>query len=152
MPIITEDTVKRDSGDGTLGAYEALLFSDSGGLSQFGAFVEILAPGARSSHNHWHESEDEMVYMLEGTATLIEGTQEQELHAGAAAVFPAGQETGHCLENRSDAPVRYLVIGTRAPRDRVHYPTEDRVLHVERSTDERRWSHENGAPADPLPK
>jgi uncharacterized cupin superfamily protein len=152
MPIITEDTVTRESGDGVLGAFEALLFSDSGGLTQFGARVEILGPGARSSHSHWHESEDEMIYVLEGTVTLIEGGTEHDLPAGAAATFLAGVATGHNLENRSDAPVRYMVVGNRAPRDRVHYPDEDRVQHVERSTDERRWSHENGAPAEALPK
>jgi uncharacterized cupin superfamily protein len=152
MPIITEDTVKRDSGDGALGPFEALLFSDTGGLTQFGAFVETLAPGARSSYLHWHESEDELVYVLEGTATLIEGGTEQTLPKGAAATFAAGEASGHCLENRTDAPLSYFVVGTRAPRDRVHYPAKDRVLHVERGTNERRWSHENGAPAEPLPK
>lgn len=152
MPIITEDTVERRTGDGALGAYEMLLFSDSGGLTQFGAKVEILAPGAKSAYQHWHESEDEMVYVLEGTVTLVEGSGETEMRAGQAATFPAGRDTAHAFENRSDAPVRILVMGTRAPRDRVHYPGEDRVLHVERRLDERRWTHENGAPADPLPK
>jgi len=152
MPIISEETVKREATDGALGACEALLFSDTGGLTQFSARVEILAPGARSSYKHWHESEDEMIYVLEGDATLIEGEREEDLTAGAAATFPAGMDQGHCLENRSDRMVRYLVVGTRAPRDRVHYPGEDRVRHVERTTGDMRWSHENGAPADPLPK
>ena len=151
MPIITEDTVQRRSGDGALGAHESLLFSDTGALTQFGAVVEILSPGARSSYPHWHESEDEMVYVLDGTLTLIEGDCENEVPAGAAAAFPAGTETEHCLENRGDSPARLLVIGTRAPRDRVHYPTEDRVLHIERRSDEHRWTRLNGAPADPLP-
>ena len=151
MPIITQDEVRRTAGDDALGAFEALLFSDSGGLTQFGAFVEILSPGAASSHAHWHEEEDEMVYMLDGEVTLIEGETEHALTAGDAATFAAGAPVGHRLENRSDAPARYLVIGTRAPRDRVHYPGQDRVQHVERKTDERRWSNESGAPADPLP-
>ncbi|ETA50127.1 cupin domain-containing protein [Ponticoccus alexandrii] len=153
MPKHQPDSVRRESGDGVLGAYEALLFSDSGGLTQFGAFVEILAPGARSSHVHWHEDEDEMVYMLEGSVVLVEGEDEVPLEVGEAATFPAGQALGHRLENRSDSPARYLVIGTRAPRDRVHYPGEDRVLHVERSGGgARRWTTESGAPAEPLPK
>lgn len=153
MPKHQPDTVRRETGEGELGGFEALLFSDSGGLTQFGAFVEILAPGARSSHLHWHEDEDEMVYMLEGEVVLIEGDTEEPLAAGEAATFPAGQPVGHRMENRSDSPARYLVIGTRAPRDRVHYPGKDRVLHVERSGGgARRWSTESGAPADPLPK
>lgn len=151
MPIITEDTVRRTSGDGALGAYESLLYSDSGNLTQFGVLVEILSPGARSSYPHWHEGEDEMVYVLEGTVTLIEGDSEEVLSTGAAAVFQAGVEVPHSFVNRSDAPVRLLVVGTRAPRDRVHYPGEDRIQHIERSgEEERRWSHLNGAPAEPL--
>lgn len=153
MPKHQPDTVKRETGEGALGGFEALLFSDSGGLTQFGAFVETLAPGARSSHAHWHEDEDEMIYMLDGAVVLIEDGAETSLAAGEAATFPAGQPVAHALENRSDSPARYLVIGTRAPRDRVHFPTEDRVLHVERSGGgARRWSTESGAPADPLPK
>lgn len=153
MPRITEDDVQRESGEGPLGPFEALLFSDSGGLTQFGAFVEILQPGASSSHPHWHEEEDEMVYMLEGEATLVEGEDTAPLLPGMAATFAAGAQDGHRLENRSDSPVRYLVIGTRKPRDRVHYPTQGgRVLHFDRTTGDRRWTWANGAPADQLPK
>lgn len=152
MPVHSEDDVQRETGDGTLGAFEALRFSDSGGLTQFGAAVEILAPGASSSHAHWHAEEDEMIYMLDGEAVLLEGERETPMTPGMAATFAAGVEIGHRLENRSDAPVRYLVIGTRALRDRVHYPGHDRVLHVDRAHDERRWSSENGAPAEALPK
>ncbi|WP_421906920.1 cupin domain-containing protein [Mameliella sp.] len=151
MPIITEDSVQRKTGDGALGSFEALLFSDSGGLTQFGALVEILAPGAASSYAHWHEAEDEMIYVLDGTVTLVEGDSEQEMNAGTAATFAAGVETAHRLENRGDAPARILVIGTRATRDRVHYPGHDRVQLIERSHgEERRWTRANGAPADPL--
>ena len=153
MTVITEEDVQRDSGDGPLGAFEALLFSDTGGLTQFGAFVEILQPGAASAHPHWHEEEDEMVYMLEGEATLVEGDTTAPFLPGMAATFASGTPTGHRVENRSDTPVRYLVIGTRKPRDRVHYPTQgDRVLHFDRSTGDARWAWANGAPADPIPK
>ena len=47
MPIITSDTVQKDSGDGIddpCGPYAAELYSDTGGLTQFRAFVEILPP------------------------------------------------------------------------------------------------------------
>lgn len=48
------------------------LLSDPGGLTQFGAVIEILPPGAKSSFRHWHEAEDEMVVMLEGAVVLVE--------------------------------------------------------------------------------
>jgi len=147
MPKITEATVKRDSGDGVCGPFEALLFSDTGGLTQFGAFVEILPPGSRSSVKHWHAQEDEMVFVLAGTVTLIEGDGNTTLSAGDAATFKAGHAVGHCLENRSDAPVRYLVIGTRAAHDTVTYPDHARVLQFDRVKERRTWTDPDGRPA-----
>lgn len=122
---------KRDTGSAeavaALGPFEALLYSDTGGLSQFGAFVEILHPGSKSSDRHWHAQEDEFLYMLEGTATLIEDDGEHELVPGDACCWPAGVAIGHQVVNRSDAPCRYLIVGTRAPSDRVEYSDIDKI-------------------------
>ncbi len=150
MPIFTPDTVKTDEDDGVgnpCGPYNAQLFSDAGGLTQFGAFVEILPPGSSSSIKHWHTSEDEMIYVLEGEVTLHEGDASTVLHPGDAATFKAGDPVGHCLENRSDAEIRYLVIGTRSSGDVVTYPDHDRVLRSERATQTSRWTDHAGNPA-----
>ena len=150
MPIFTADTVKTDADDGAdnpCGPYRALLFSDSGGLTQFGAFVEILPPGSSSSVKHWHAHEDEMVYVLVGDVTLHEGDSQTLMRPGDAATFKAGDPAGHCLENRSEAEVRYLVIGTRSDGDVVTYPDHDRILHWNRATQSRHWTDHAGAPA-----
>lgn len=110
-----------------LGDFSALLYSDSGGLSQFGAFTETLQPGARSSDRHWHENEDEFLYMLEGQATLIEDDGPREMRPGDVAVWAKGVANGHHIVNRSDAPCSYLIIGTRAAWDRVHYSDIDKL-------------------------
>ncbi|EIE49735.1 hypothetical protein C357_16943 [Citreicella sp. 357] len=104
------------------------MFSDSGGLTQSGAFVETLPPGSSSALKHWHAAEDEMVYMLEGTATVVEGDDTFPLVPGEAATFKAGTPAGHCIVNHGETPIRYLVIGTRAPADTVTYPDHDRRL------------------------
>jgi uncharacterized cupin superfamily protein len=39
-------------------------------------------PGTRSSIKHWHSDEDELVYVLEGDVTLIEGDSESLLRPG----------------------------------------------------------------------
>lgn len=151
MPVFNTETVKTDSDDGAgnpCGPYRALLFSDSGGLTQFGAFEEILPPGSLSSVKHWHAGEDEMVYVLQGQVTLHEGDNSVVMGPGEAATFKAGEPVGHCLENRGDTEVRYLVIGTRSLGDIVTYPDHNRVLHFDRETDSRRWSDHAGAPAD----
>lgn len=134
MPVITAEAARRESGDGALGAYQALLFSDTGGLSQFGAFLETLQPGGHSSELHWHETEDEFVYLVSGHLVLIEGDEtgltETPMAPGDAACFKAGVPVGHTLANRSDAPASYIVVGTRTTNDRWHYPLKDE--HVTR--------------------
>lgn len=124
-----------------LGAYRYQLISDLGGLSQFGAFIEELPPGAFSGHRHWHEAEDEMVYMLSGEAVLIEDS-ETSLRAGDTACWPAGVAIGHRLANRGTIPARYLVIGTRQQRDTVHYTDHDLITHKDGS--DRRYLRRDG--------
>ena len=72
-------------------AYRSL--GGPGGLSQFGARIEVLPPGARSGHSHWHEAADEMVYVLAGEVVLIEDA-ETTLRPGEAACWPAGNRPG----------------------------------------------------------
>jgi uncharacterized cupin superfamily protein len=107
--------------------------SEPGGLTQFGAFVHVLMPGTRSSIKHWHEKEDEFVYVLEGELTVVEGEAEHVLGPGDAATFPAANPIGHYPWNRGATAARCLVIGTRAQEDRIFYPDHDRILHRDRS-------------------
>ncbi|WP_394691620.1 cupin domain-containing protein [Hoeflea sp.] len=104
-----------------LGPYDAVLLSDSGGLTQFGAFLETLHPGSQSSRQHWHENEDEFIYMISSEVVLLENDTETTLEPGDAATFKAGTAVFHCLQNRSDQPATYVVVGNRAEIDVFHY-------------------------------
>jgi uncharacterized cupin superfamily protein len=121
--------------------------SDSAGLTQFGAFIEVLEPGSLSSLKHWHSAEDELIYLLDGEVTLIEGETESLLRASDAAAFKAGTSIGHQLHNRSDRPTRCLVVGTRAHVGVITYPDHDRVCHRDRSLPDDIWTDGSGAPA-----
>src|SRR5215475_15503207 len=90
------------------------------GLTQFGVNLTRLRPGAASALRHWHENEDEFVYVLEGEIMLIEDGGETLLKPGDAAGFKAGVANGHHLVNKSQADAVYLEIGTRAPSERGH--------------------------------
>lgn len=122
--------------------------SESGGLTQFGAFIEVLQPGSRSSIRHWHSAEDEMVYVLAGEITVVEGAGATLVPAGGVATFKAGVAVGHFLENRSASETRCLVVGTRAPVDRITYPEHDRVCLRDRSLPDDVWTTLAGQPAD----
>lgn len=101
---------------------------DALGLSDFGVNLVELPPGAGSALRHWHSAEDEFIYVLSGTLTLLTDAGEQVLPAGTCAGFPKNSGDGHCLLNRGDAPATYLEVGSRNPADRVVYPDVDMVL------------------------
>jgi len=98
---------------------------DLGRLTQFGVNLTRLAPGAASAHKHWHKCEDELVYLLEGEAVLVEDDGETALKPGDVAAFKAGVENGHMLVNRSDKDVVFLEIGTRAAAEVSTYSDPD---------------------------
>ena len=118
---------------------------DALGLTKFGVNLTRLAPGAVSSLRHWHTEEDEFVYVLEGTLTLVTDDGEQLLGPGAAAGFPAGRADAHRLVNNSDAPAVYLEVGNRASAEEVHYAEADLVL-TRTAGGERVFRHRNGEP------
>src|SRR5688500_7314422 len=94
-------------------AYRRL--AQAGGLTQFGANIVRLAPGAWSSQRHWHEKEDEFVLMLTGEVVLVTDAGEQAMRPGDCACFPKGLADAHHFINRSDAEATFLVVGTNLP-------------------------------------
>jgi uncharacterized cupin superfamily protein len=74
------------------------------GLTQFGVNLLRLQPGAWSSQRHWHNKEDEFVYVLTGEVVLVTDSGEEVLRAGDAAGFKAGDLNGHCLQNPMRKP------------------------------------------------
>jgi uncharacterized cupin superfamily protein len=56
--------------------------SDAFGLAQFGANLLELPPGAWSSQRHWHERQDEYIYVVEGEVVLVTDAGETRLAAG----------------------------------------------------------------------
>ena len=95
------------------------------GLTQFGVNLTTLPPGAWSAQRHWHEREDEFIYVVEGELVVISDDGEAVLVAGMCAGFPAGRANGHHVVNRSVSTASYLEIGTRSTEERAHYPDID---------------------------
>jgi uncharacterized cupin superfamily protein len=112
------------------------------GLDQFGVNLTTLRPGAASSLRHWHETEDELVYILDGEAILVEDGGETVLKAGDAAGFKANVPNGHHLINKTDRDVVFLEIGTRSKRERAEYPDVD--LRIVRDETGGCAMHKNG--------
>ena len=114
------------------------------GLTQFGVNLTTLEPGAMSAQRHWHENEDEFVYILSGELVLVTTDGEQRLRPSMAVGFPKGDRNGHHLVNTSDKPATYLEIGTRARDDDGEYPDID--MKFERRDGHIRFLRKNGEP------
>ncbi len=115
------------------------------GLRSFGVNLTRLAPGAQSALRHAHSRQDEFVFVLEGTATLVTDAGETELGPGMCAGFPAGSGDAHHLLNRSEKDVLYLEVGDRGEGDSVTYPDDD--LQASLGADGRwHYQHKDGAP------
>lgn len=150
MPKINLDNVPVISGssypaphDTEMSGRSSLRLGDAGGLSQFGANLIILQPGAKSSLRHWHENEDEFVMVTKGHLTLVEDQGETLLAQGDCAAFPRGSANGHHLINRSDTEGRFLVVGTSSPNDECHYSDVD--LHLSCSEGSDRFTRKDGS-------
>ncbi len=101
------------------------ILGDVFGLNQFGVNLVILEAGAWSSQRHWHEQEDEFIYVLSGEITLSDDTGDHILKPGSCAGFKAGNPNGHCLKNLTSGPVQYLEMGTRAAKETAWYSDLD---------------------------
>lgn len=123
---------------------EKRALGDVFGLTTFGANLTRLAPGSMSALRHTHAKQDELVYILEGTPTLVTDAGETVLRPGMCAGFKGGTGDAHHLINRSASDVVYLEIGDRVPGDAVDYPDDD--LKAVRVGDAWQVTHKDGTP------
>ena len=115
---------------------------DAAGLTQFGVNLLRLPPGQWSSQRHWHEAEDEFVYVLEGEVVLVTDAGEETLRPGDCAGFKAGLPDGHKFENRSPQEAVLLEVGSRRPDEAAHYSDID--LDLPRGANG--YAHKDGRP------
>lgn len=113
----------------------------AGGLTDFGVNLLRLPPGGWSSLRHWHSHEDELVYVVAGTVTLVEDGGETVLVAGDCAAFRKSSGDGHHLRNESDEIAVLLEVGSRHEEDVVTYSDLDMKV----SGDDR-YVHKDGTP------
>ncbi|MDF2231170.1 cupin domain-containing protein [Albimonas sp. CAU 1670] len=119
---------------------------DAAGLTRFGVSRVRLAPGATSSLRHWHPDEDEFAIVLEGELILVDDAGEQPLRPGDCIGWPAGDENGHHILNRSQADGVFIVVGSRPERD-CFYSDVDLVFRNDAAGG--RYETRDGTPVPP---
>lgn len=130
--------------DAEMEGRSSLRVGDAGGLTQFGANIVILAPGAKSSLRHWHEQQDEFAMVIAGSCTLIDEDGAHPMGVGDCAAFPAGDGNGHHFVNETDEEARFLVIGTRTQDETAWYSDLD--LKVTMNAEGATFTRKDGTP------
>lgn len=86
-----------------------------------------MAPGSSSFPMHIHHANEEMLIVISGKPTLRTLDGERELAEGEILAFPAGRDGAHRIDNRSDGPVRLLVLSTMIAPEVNEYPDSGKV-------------------------
>jgi uncharacterized cupin superfamily protein len=84
-----------------------------------------LPPGSDGVDYHYHLGTEEFLVVLRGTATLRTPDGERELPEGSAVHFSPGEAGAHTVMNRSDEPMRYLMMAAHASPDVIVYPDKN---------------------------
>lgn len=82
------------------------------GFTNVGVNLTRLKPGGLSAPRHAHSKQDEFIYVLSGSPTLITDDGEAVLEPGMCAGFKTGRGIAHHLVNRSSGDVVYLALGS----------------------------------------
>ncbi len=91
------------------------------GAELIGGSLYELEPGDRLWPYHTHHANEEWAIVVAGTPTLRTPGGERELREGDVVCFRRGAEGAHQVSNRSDAPVRVLMLSTLLAPEIVEY-------------------------------
>jgi uncharacterized cupin superfamily protein len=97
------------------------------GLNRIGLHLVRLTQGRDSTQHHYHDADEEFVYILNGRGIARIGDAEYEVGAGDFMGFPA-PSPAHSLHNPHETPLVYLMGGERNRSDVVHYPLIGRSM------------------------
>jgi uncharacterized cupin superfamily protein len=97
------------------------------GAELIGGTLYELGPGDRLWPYHAHHANEEWLLVVRGTPTLRTPEGERDLREGDVVCFPRGKAGAHQVSNRTDAPVRVLMLSTLIAPDIVEYLDSGKV-------------------------
>ena len=86
-----------------------------------------LEPGNKLWPYHTHHANEEWLLVVRGQPTLRSPDGEQDLREGDVVCFRRGKDGFHQVLNRTDEPVRVLMLSTLIAPDIVEYPDSGKV-------------------------
>lgn len=97
------------------------------GLQRIGLHLVRLQTGRDSTELHYHDVDEEFLYILSGRGVASVGEELFDVQAGDFMGFPA-PSPAHSLHNPHEEDLVYLMGGERNVVDIVHYPNIARSM------------------------
>jgi uncharacterized cupin superfamily protein len=91
------------------------------GAELLGGSLYELEPGDRLWPYHTHHANEEWLIVVRGRPTLRTPEGEHELREGDVACFPRGKDGAHQVSNRTDSPIRVLMLSSMILPEIVEY-------------------------------
>lgn len=88
----------------------------------------VLYPGYQSYPEHYHFAEEELVYVLRGSGSLLQAGERIPVGEGDTISHPSNTGVPHALVADRGEELEYLAFGERDPNDVVFYPSSGKVL------------------------
>lgn len=97
------------------------------GAKKLGYSFFTVSPGKAAFPFHFHNGNEEMIYILQGEGTLRLGNENIPVGEGTIVSFPPGPDHPHQLINTSARDLRYLVVSTMEYPDISEYPDSNKI-------------------------
>ena len=94
---------------------------------KIGATLYEIPPEKTGGYYHFHHGAEELLVFLRGRPILRVPDGERTLEEGDVVHFPIGPDGAHQLINRSEEPVRYLMMSNRPSPEAVEYPDSKQI-------------------------
>ena len=126
MPNVFEPSFDEDSARAGFTSRRARLGRQAG-AELLGASLYELPPGQSPWPYHAHLGNEELLIVLRGRPHLRTPDGSRELAEGEVVSFPVGERGAHQVQNRTDEPVRILVVSEMNSPDIAVYPDSGKV-------------------------
>jgi len=93
-----------------------------------GATMSEVEPGSRLWPYHTHHLNEEWVVVLRGEPTLRTPEGEHVLQEGDVVCCPRGKDGAHQIINRTDSPIRVLMLSSMIRGEIIEYLDTGKVL------------------------
>jgi len=106
--------------------YRRARLAEQAGAEHLGLTVYELPPGT-GMHFHYHLQREELLVVLEGALAVRTADGWEDVPEGEVRAFPRGGRGVHGYENRTESPVRLLMLSEQNAPNVSVYPDAQQV-------------------------